>query len=75
MKNYIKYKLRNDLQIYKSKELESTFIEVIQPGKNKNIITGCIYCHPVMELSEFNISFLANLLEKKSFEKKNDCHS
>ena len=51
IKNVIKYKLRKDLQIYKSKELESTFIEVIQPGKNKNIIIGCIYCHPVMELS------------------------
>ena len=61
-----KYKLRKDLQIYKSKELESTFIEVIQPCKNKNTI-GCIYCHPVMELSEFNNSFLTNLLEKNIF--------
>ena len=66
----MKYKLRKDLQIYKSKELESTFTEVFQPGKNENIITGCIYLHPVMELSEFNNSFLTNLLEKISFEKK-----
>ena len=35
IKNDIKYKLRKDLQIYKTKELESTFIEVIQPGKKK----------------------------------------
>ena len=44
----IKYKLRKDLQIYKGKELESTFIEFIQQGENKNIITGCIYCHTVI---------------------------
>ena len=57
IKNDIKYELRKDLPIYKSKELESTFIEVIQPDKNKNIIIGCIYRHPVMELSEFNNIF------------------
>ena len=70
IKNDIKYKLRKDLQIYKSKELQSTFIEVIEPGKNKIIIVGCIYCNPVMELSEFNNSFLTNLLVKIPFEKK-----
>ena len=58
------------MQIYKSKELESTFIEVIQSSKNKNIITGCICHHPGRKLSEFNSSFLTNLLEKISFEKK-----
>ena len=37
----LNYKLRNDLQIYKSKELESTFIEITQ---NKEIaVVGCIY--------------------------------
>ena len=44
--NRIKYKLRNDLTLLKSKEIESTFIEVIEPsGKNK--IFGCIYKHPM----------------------------
>ena len=64
IKNDVKYKLRKGLQIYKSKELESTFIEVIQPDKNK------IYRHPVMKVSGFNNSFLTNLPEKISFEKK-----
>ena len=73
IKNDIKYKLRKDLQIYKSKELQSTFIEVIEPGKNKIIIAGCIYCNPVMELSEFNNSFLTNLLVKFTFREKNNC--
>ena len=36
------YKLRNDLKIFKSKELESAFIEIIN-SKHKNLIVGCIY--------------------------------
>ena len=72
IKQGINYKLRNDLQIYKSKELKSTFIEVLEPGMQKNnMIIGCIYPHPSMELSEFNNHFLSVLLEKISKEKKN----
>ena len=37
LKNDIAYKLRNDLKIYKSKNLESSFIEIINQ-QNKNII-------------------------------------
>ena len=40
--NKINYKMRNNLQIYKSKELESIFIEIIE-SKGKNIIIGCVY--------------------------------
>ena len=43
-----KYKCRKDLQIYKPKELESTFIEINQ--KNKKLIKGCIYRHPSIDL-------------------------
>ena len=72
IKQGINYKLRKDLQIYKSKELESTFIEVLEPGMPRNnMIIGCIYRHPSMELSEFNNHFLSVLLEKISKEKKN----
>ena len=72
IKQGINYKLRKDLQIYKSKELESTFIEeVFEPGMSKtNMIIGCIYHHPSLELSEFNNHFLSVLLEKISKEKK-----
>ena len=45
LKNNKNYTLRDDLKIYKSKELETTFIEIINP-KEKNIIVGCIYRHP-----------------------------
>ena len=58
IKQGINYKLRKDLQIYKSKELESTFVELLESGMSKNnMIIGCIYCHPSMELSEFNYHF------------------
>ena len=71
IKQGINYKLRKDLQIYKSKELESTFVEVLEPGMSKNnMIIGCIYRHPSMELSEFNNHFLSVLLEKISKENK-----
>ena len=72
IKQGINYKLRKDLQIYKSKELESTLVEVLKSGmprNNRDIV--CIYRHPSMELSEFNIHFLSVLLEKNIERKKN----
>ena len=50
-------------------ELESTFIEVLN-SKKKNVIAGCIYCHPHMDLNEFNDNYLNNLLDKLSKENK-----
>ena len=49
----LSYKPRNDLCIYKSTELGSTFIEILNPKKT-NVIMGCIYQHPHMDLNEFN---------------------
>ena len=40
--NYLSYKCRNDLNIYKRNELGSTFIEIINQKKS-NIIVGLIY--------------------------------
>ena len=37
------YKVRNELKITKSKELESVFIEIQNNHKRKNVIAGCIY--------------------------------
>ena len=67
--NNINYICRKDLQIYKKKELESTFIEITNPN-NKNIIVGCIYRHPCMDPSEFNDFYLHDLLQKLSNENK-----
>ena len=40
--NNINYIVRDDLCIYRSKELESVFIEIIN-SKGKNTIVGCVY--------------------------------
>ena len=40
--NKLSYKLRQDLCIYKSSELESTFIEIINP-KKKQILSLVVY--------------------------------
>ena len=65
----INYKLRKDLKIHKSKEVESIFIEIINK-KERNTIIGCIYRHPCMDAREFNDTFLQNTLEKLSYENK-----
>ena len=63
----LSYKTRNDLKIYKSFELESTFIEICNTKKT-NIIVGCIYQHPSMNINEFNDDYLNELLDKLSKE-------
>ena len=63
----LRYKLRSGL-IHYSKEIESTFIEIIE-SKNKNTIVGCIYEHPNFPVSKFANDFLEPLLEKPSFKK------
>ena len=55
----------NDVKIYKSAEIESTFIEIIN-DKKLNILVGSIYRHPVMDLNEFNNYYLNELLHKLS---------
>ena len=67
--SHLPYKPRNDLSIYKSTELESTFIEILNPKKT-NVIVGCIYRHPHMDLNEFNDYYINNLLDKLSKENK-----
>ena len=67
--NNINYKVRNDLKIYKSKEIESTFIENIE-AKSKKQVIACIYKHPKVCVSEFTNNFLNPLLENLATEKK-----
>ena len=63
----LNYKVRSDLKMYKTKELESIFIEIINK-KGKNQIIGCIYKHPKMLISEFCEDVLNDLTEKLSKE-------
>ena len=59
----------HDLNIYKKNELESTFIETVNPKKS-NILVGVIYRHPSMDLTDFNCNYLNKLLENISKEQK-----
>ena len=49
--NHLSYKSRNDLNLYKANQLESTFIEKINSPKS-NIIVGCLYKYPVMDVTD-----------------------
>ena len=51
--NHLSYKTCSDLNIYKKFELESTFVEIIDP-KESNIIVGTIYRHPKIDVTEFD---------------------
>ena len=67
--NHLSYKCRNDLNIYKKNELESTFIEIVNLKKS-NIIVGVIYRHTPMDLTNFNCTYLNKLSENISKEQK-----
>ncbi len=71
VKNNINCKRREDLEkiMYKSCELESVFIEVINEGK-KNQIYSCIYRHPKMDLEDFTQNYFDKLINKLSTENK-----
>ena len=69
--NKLRYKTRIDLKLYKEKELESTFLEIIEPNNKKNEIIGCMYKHPIVPVAEFTNDYMGPLLEKLSREKKN----
>ena len=55
--NHLSYKCRNDLNIYKNNELESTFIKILNPRKS-NIIVEVIHRPPSMDLIDYNCSYL-----------------
>ena len=57
------------MKIYKSFELEYTFIEICNPKKT-NVIIACIYKHPNMNINEFNDDYVNELLDKLSKENK-----
>ena len=68
----LKAKQRKDIEtkLYKSKELESTFVEIINQGK-RNIKASCIYRHSSMDLDNFNHNFLNYLMQSLVKEAKN----
>ena len=71
IQNNLRHKLRKDLNIYKPKAIESTFIEVINDTRLSTII-GCIYKHPKTTANEFTNDFMLLLLEKLSLKKRSN---
>ena len=69
--NSLSYRYRQDLSsdMYQSKKLESTFIEISQNGK-KSIVVGCIYKHPGMAVNEFADTYFALISDKVNKERK-----
>ena len=63
-------KAHDDLEkkLYIPMKLESTFVELLIKGK-KNIVIGCIYKHPKLDINEFNTLF-EQALEKLASENK-----
>ena len=68
--NKLRYKTRNDLKLHKEKEIESTFLEIVEPNKKKSKVIGSIYKHPIIPVTEFANDYMGRLLEKVSYEKK-----
>ena len=66
--NQFNCKPRHDVLIYKPSLLESIFVEIIFPKKS-NIVVGCMYKDPTMEINEFN-TILSPLLHRVSMENK-----
>ena len=69
VKEGINFEPRNDLTIYKEKELESCFIEVLNQ-RQKNSIIGVIYRHPSMDEENFIEDYIQPLNEKLLHENK-----
>ena len=67
--NDIFYVLRNNLQIYSLKELQSVFMEIKIPNKPSSIL-GTMYKHPSVKAYQFKNEFLEQLLSKIKAEGK-----
>ena len=67
--SHLSYKPRPDLNIYKANQLESTFVEVIKP-KKRNIVIGCLYKHPNMDVLDFKNNYRSQIFEIVSKERK-----
>ena len=50
--NHLKYEIQNDLKLYKEKQIEPTFFEIVKPNL-KNKIVGRIYKYPNVPITEF----------------------
>ena len=56
--SHLSYKPRPDLYIYKANQLEPTFVEIIN-SQESNIVIGCVYKHPNMDIFHFKINLIS----------------
>ena len=61
------YKTRADLNIHEANKLESTFVEIVNPQRS-NIVIGCVYKHPDMDVLDFKNNYLNQIFEILSKE-------
>ena len=68
----IKYKLRNDLNIYEKRWLSlllNNYLEILNK-KQENMIIGCVYKHLKHGVSDFTNNYITPSLDKLSNENK-----
>ena len=65
----LSYNSRPDLNIYKTDQLESTFVEIINPEKS-NLLIGCIHKHPNIDVLDFKNNHRSQLFEIVSKKQK-----
>ena len=63
MNKRLSYQLRNDLKLYHPRKIESTFIEIIC-SESTNVIVGCTYKHPKIQINDLKSYFIFPLLLK-----------
>ena len=64
---YLSYKPCPDLNIYEANQSESIFDEIINPKKS-NIVIGCIYKHPNIDVLDFKNNYLSQTFKIVSKE-------
>ena len=67
--SHLSYQPRPDLNVYKPNQLESTFVEIINPTKS-NIVIGCLCKHPNTDVLDFKNNYLRQIFEVVSKERK-----
>ena len=65
----MRYKICKDLTFYREKEIESTFVEIIESKTKKKLLTAFTNIQTSQLL---NLQVINPLLEKLSLEKKRD---
>ena len=68
LSSHLSYKPQTDLNMCKKNQLEFTLIEIIN-SKKSDIIVGCVYKQPNMDVVDFNYP-INQLLDKISKEQK-----